>query len=243
MQRVFGAEVGYLGPVGCPLPVIADHAATLVADFVCGANENDQHYTGANWQRDCAWAETADLRTIAEGDPSPDGVGTIKFYRGIEGGHIFQLGQKYTQAMGFTVLNEQQQAVTPEMGCYGIGVSRLAAAVIEQSHDANGIIWPDAIAPWRVLICPIGADKSPAVKAASEKLYEDLRGAGIDVALDDRGARPGSMFADADLLGIPHRVVIGDKGLAMQQFEYKHRRGEKAEMIEATVEAVRAKLG
>ena len=243
VQRVFGAEVGYLGPVGCPLPVIADHAATLVADFVCGANENDQHYTGANWQRDCAWAETADLRTIAEGDPSPDGVGTIKFYRGIEGGHIFQLGQKYTQAMGFTVLNEQQQAVTPEMGCYGIGVSRLAAAVIEQSHDANGIIWPDAIAPWRVLICPIGADKSPAVKAASEKLYEDLRGAGIDVALDDRGARPGSMFADADLLGIPHRVVIGDKGLAMQQFEYKHRRGEKAEMIEATVEAVRAKLG
>ena len=243
VQRVFGAEVGYLGPVGCPLPVIADHAATLVADVVCGANENDQHYTGANWQRDCAWAETADLRTIAEGDPSPDGVGTIKFYRGIEGGHIFQLGQKYTQAMGFTVLNEQQQAVTPEMGCYGIGVSRLAAAVIEQSHDANGIIWPDAIAPWRVLICPIGADKSPAVKAASEKLYEDLRGAGIDVALDDRGARPGSMFADADLLGIPHRVVIGDKGLAMQQFEYKHRRGEKAEMIEATVEAVRAKLG
>ena len=242
VQRVFGAEVGYLGPVGCPLPVVADHAATLVADFVCGANENDQHYTGANWQRDCAYAETADLRMISEGDPSPDGIGIIKFYRGIEGGHIFQLGQKYTKAMGFTVLNEQQQAITPEMGCYGIGVSRLAAAVIEQSHDANGIIWPDAIAPWRVLVCPIGADKSAAVKEASEKLYAELAAAGVEVALDDRGQRPGSMFADADLIGIPHRIVIGDKGLATQQFEYKHRKGAAAEMIAATLDAVLAKL-
>ncbi len=245
VQRVFGAEVGYLGPVGAPADIllIADHAAAQLADFVCGANENDQHYTGANWQRDCAFTEACDLRMIAEGDASPDGIGTIKFYRGIEGGHIFQLGQKYTKAMGFTVLNESQQAVTPEMGCYGIGVSRLAAAVIEQSHDANGIVWPDAIAPWRVLICPIGADKSAAVKEASEKLYADLAAAGIEVALDDRGQRPGSMFADADLIGIPHRVVIGDKGLATQQFEYKHRKGAAAEMIPATLEAVLAKLG
>jgi prolyl-tRNA synthetase len=237
--------VGYLGPVGVPasVPVIADYAAAAVADFVCGANENDHHYTGANWGRDATFVEQADLRNVAEGDPSPDGVGTIRFYRGIEGGHIFQLGQKYTKAMGFTVLNEAQQAVTPEMGCYGIGVSRLAAAIIEQSHDAGGIIWPDAVAPWRVLICPIGADKSPAVKEAAEKLYADLQAAGIEAALDDRGARPGSMFADADLIGIPHRVVIGDKGLATQQFEYKHRKGEKAEMISATLEAVLAKLG
>ncbi len=242
VQRVFGAEVGYLGPVGCPLPIIADHAATLLADFVCGANDNDHHYTGANWQRDCAYAETADLRMIAEGDASPDGIGTIKFYRGIEGGHIFQLGQKYTKAMGFTVLNEQQQAITPEMGCYGVGVSRLAAAVIEQSNDANGIIWPDAIAPWRLLVCPIGADKSAAVKEASDKLYADLIAAGVEVALDDRGQRPGSMFADADLIGIPHRIVIGDKGLANTQFEYKHRKAVAAEMIPATIEAVLERL-
>ena len=245
VQAAFGAEVGYLGPVGVPanVPVIADHAAAAVADFVCGANENDHHYTGANWGRDARYDEQADLRNVVEGDASPDGVGTIKFYRGIEGGHIFQLGQKYTKAMGFTVLNEQQQAITPEMGCYGIGVSRLAAAVIEQSHDANGIIWPDAVAPWRVLVCPIGADKSAAVKEAAEKLYAELQAAGIEVALDDRGARPGSMFADADLIGIPHRVVIGDKGLATQQFEYKHRKGAAAEMIPATLDAVLAKLG
>ena len=244
VQRVFGAEVGYLGPVGIPagVPLIADHAAAALADFVCGANDNDHHYLGANWQRDAQYAEVADLRMIAEGDPSPDGVGIIKLTRGIEGGHIFQLGQKYTKAMGFTVLNEQQQAVTPEMGCYGIGISRLVAAVIEQKHDANGICWPDAIAPFRVLICPIGSDKSVAVKEASEKLYADLLAAGIDVALDDRGQRPGSMFADAELIGIPHRVVIGDKGLATQQFEYKQRTAAAAEMIPATVEAVLAKL-
>jgi len=243
VQQVFGCEVGYLGPVNCPIPVIADYAAAEVADFVCGANDNDHHLKGANWVRDCAEPELADLRQICEGDPSPDGQGVIKFYRGIEGGHIFQLGQKYTRAMSLTVLDAQGQAVTPEMGCYGIGVSRMAAAVIEQSHDANGIIWPDAIAPFRVLVCPIGMDKSAAVKEAAESLYAALTKAGIEVALDDRGQRPGAMFADADLIGIPHRIVIGDKGLATQQFEYKHRRGEAAEMIPATVEAVLAKLG
>ncbi|NGY06863.1 proline--tRNA ligase [Solimonas terrae] len=240
--KVFGCEVGYLGPVACPIPVIADFAAAEVADFVCGANENDHHLSGVNWERDCAEPETADLRMIAEGDVSPDGIGTIKFYRGIEGGHIFQLGTKYTRAMGVTVLDADGQAVVPEMGCYGIGVTRLAAAVIEQSHDASGIIWPDAIAPFRVIICPIGSDKSPAVKDAADKLHDELAAAGIDVALDDRGNRPGSMFADAELIGIPHRIVIGDKSLATQQFEYKHRRAEKAEMIAATTAAVLERL-
>ncbi|TXH06154.1 MAG: proline--tRNA ligase [Nevskiaceae bacterium] len=242
VQAAFGCETGYLGPVNCPIPLIADHAAAAVADFVCGANENDHHLKGANWGRDAAEPEVADLRMIAEGDPSPDGVGTIKFYRGIEGGHVFQLGKKYSKAMNLTVLDAQGQAVTPEMGCYGIGVSRLVAAVLEQRHDANGMIWPDSIAPFRVIVCPIGMDKSEAVKTAAEQLYADLTAAGVEVALDDRGQRPGSMFADADLIGIPHRVVIGDKGLANAQFEYKHRRADKAEMIPATAEAVLEKL-
>ena len=242
VQQAFGCEVGYLGPVNCPIPVIADFAAVEFADFVCGANENDHHYRGANWGRDCAEPETADLRMIAEGDPSPDGKGTIKFYRGIEGGHVFQLGQKYSKAMSLTVLDEKQQPVTPEMGCYGIGVSRLVAAAIEQSHDAGGIIWPDAIAPYRVIVCPIGMDKSAAVKEAAEKLYAELTAAGIEALFDDRGQRPGAMFADADLIGIPHRIVIGDKGLATAQFEYKHRRAAAAEMIAASSEAVLQKL-
>ncbi len=196
-----------------------------------------------NWGRDCAEPETADLRMIVEGDPSPDGVGTIRLLRGIEGGHIFQLGQKYSKAMSLTVQGENGESITPEMGCYGIGVSRMAAAVIEQSHDANGIIWPDAIAPFRVIVTPIGTDKSPTAKQTAETLYEQLIAAGVDALLDDRGLRPGPMFADADLIGIPHRIVIGDKGLAAGQFEYKHRRADKAEMIPATLEAVLEKLG
>ncbi|MDB5969636.1 MAG: proline--tRNA ligase [Hydrocarboniphaga sp.] len=243
VQAGFGCEVGYLGPVKCPIEVIADYAAAEIGDFVCGANENNAHLKGVNWGRDCAEPETADLRTIVEGDPSPDGKGTIKLLRGIEGGHIFQLGQKYTKAMNLTVLDEKGEAVTPQMGCYGIGVSRMVAAVIEQSFDANGIIWPDAIAPFRVIVTPIGTDKSQAAKDAAEKLYADLIAAGVEAVLDDRGLRPGPMFADADLIGIPHRIVIGDKGLANSQFEYKHRRAEKAEMIAATVAAVLAKLG
>jgi prolyl-tRNA synthetase len=242
VQKAFGCEVGYLGPVQCPVPVIADHAAAVLADFTCGANENDHHLQGVNWARDCAEPETADLRRIAEGDPAPDGQGTIKFYRGIEGGHIFQLGRKYSESMKLTVLDEKQQPVTPEMGCYGIGVTRLAAAVIEQCHDANGICWPDSVAPFRAILCPIGMDKSAAVKEATEKLYAELQAAGVEVLLDDRGQRPGSMFADADLIGIPHRIVIGDKGLASSQFEYKQRRAEKAEMIPATAAAVLEKL-
>ncbi|MGQ0619444.1 MAG: proline--tRNA ligase [Panacagrimonas sp.] len=242
VQAAFGCEVGYLGPVKCPIPVIADFAAVEIADFVCGANLNDQHLKGANWGRDCAEPETADLRRVVEGDTSPDGQGVIKFFRGIEGGHVFQLGQKYSKAMGLSVLDEQGQAVTPEMGCYGIGVSRLAAAVIEQRHDANGMRWPDAIAPFRVLVCPIGADKSERVKQASEALYAELSAAGVEVLLDDRGLRPGSMFADADLVGIPHRVVIGEKGLANAQYEYKRRDASGPEMIEASTAALLAKL-
>ncbi|HEY1075421.1 MAG TPA: proline--tRNA ligase [Fontimonas sp.] len=243
VEKAFGCEVGYLGPVGCPVTLIADHAAAEIADFVCGANANDHHLEGVNWGRDAGEPETADLRMIAEGDPSPDGVGTIKLYRGIEGGHIFQLGTKYSKAMALTVLDEKQQPVTPEMGCYGIGVSRMAAAAIEQSYDAAGMIWPEAIAPFSVILCPIGADKSDTVKVAVETLYAELQAAGVDVLLDDRGNRPGAMFADADLIGIPHRIVVGDKGLAQQQFEYKHRRAEKAEMIPASTAAVLKQLG
>jgi prolyl-tRNA synthetase len=242
VARVFGSEVGYLGPVGCPVPVIADHAAAAVADFTCGANVTGFHLSGVNWGRDCPEAEVADLRMIADGDPSPDGEGSVRLLRGIEGGHIFQLGDKYTKAMGVSVLDEGGRAVTPVMGCYGIGVSRLVAAVIEQSHDARGIVWPEAIAPFAALICPIGADKSDKVREQSENLYRALLGAGVDVAIDDRGLRPGPMFADAELIGIPHRVTIGDKSLANAQFEYRARRAEAAEMIDATAEAVLAKL-
>lgn len=250
IQAAFGCVPGFLGPVGLSaasgVTVIADHAAAALGDFVCGANEAGFHLSGANWGRDAAYEEAADLRMIVEGDPSPDGKGAIKLYRGIEGGHIFQLGRKYTKAMNLTVLDENQQPVTPEMGCYGIGVTRMAAAVIEQRNDANGILWPDAIAPFRVIICPIGLDKADtaaAVKAAAETLYAELLAAGIDTALDDRGLRPGAMFADADLIGIPHRIVVGAKGLATQQFEYKRRDAAAAEMIPATTAAVLEKLG
>lgn len=242
VSTVFGCEVGYLGPVRSPIPVIADHAAAAVADFVCGANRNDHHLQGANWGRDCAEPEVADLRNVVEGDPSPDGVGQIRFYRGIEGGHIFQLGRKYTEAMGLTVLDEQGQSLVPWMGCYGIGVSRLAAAIIEQRHDAQGMVWPVSVAPFSVILCPIGLDKSEAVREAATALYEGLLAAGVDVALDDRGLRPGAMFADAELIGIPLRVTIGDKALAEQQFEFKRRDAAEAERIPATLDAVLERL-
>ena len=243
IQKAFGASPGFLGPVGISIPVIADHAAAALSDFVCGANADGFHSTGANWGRDCAEPESADLRSVVEGDLSPDGKGTLKLVRGIEVGHIFQLGRKYSEAMKLNVLDAAGKEVAPEMGCYGIGITRVAAAVIEQCNDANGMIWPDAVAPFRVLLCPIGADKSAAVKDASEMLYAELLAAGIEVLMDDRGLRPGAMFADADLIGIPHRLVIGDKGLANAQFEYKHRRDVAARMIPATVTAVREAIG
>ena len=242
IRAAFGCEPGFLGPVGAKLTVIADHAAAVLADFVCGANEAGFHLRGVNWVRDAAEPESADLRSVVAGDPSPDGQGKLSLVRGIEVGHIFQLGRKYSDAMHLSVLDEAGKELVPEMGCYGIGVSRIVAAVIEQRNDAGGILWPDSIAPFRVIICPIGLDKSVPVKEAVEKLYADLGAAGIDVLLDDRGQRPGSMFADADLIGIPHRIVIGDKGLANAQFEYKRRGAAEAQMIPATVEAVLEKL-
>ncbi len=246
IQAAFGCEPGFLGPVFADgtnaVPVLADHAAATLADFVCGANLAGFHLRGANWGRDAAEPETADLRNAVAGDPSPDGQGVLKLVRGIEVGHIFQLGKLYTNALKMTVLDADGKEVTPEMGCYGIGVTRIVAAVIEQRNDDKGIVWPDAIAPFRVLICPIGTDKSEAAKATAEKLYNELHTAGIEVLLDDRGLRPGPMFADADLIGVPHRVVIGDKGLAQNQFEYKRRDAAVAQMIPATTEAVLALL-
>ncbi|HUS25650.1 MAG TPA: proline--tRNA ligase [Candidatus Binatia bacterium] len=243
IRAAFKCPPGFLGPVGAGVPVIADTAAAQLSDFVCGANRPKFHLTGVNWGRDCPEPQVADLRRVAEGDASPDGKGTLKLVRGIEVGHIFQLGRKYSEAMKLSVLDAAGKEVVPEMGCYGIGITRIAAAVIEQCHDANGIVWPDAVAPFRVLVCPINPDKSPAAKDAAEKLYAELAAAGVEVLLDDRGERPGSMFADADLIGIPHRVVIGDKGLAQQQFEYKHRRDERPRMIPATAAAVLEVLG
>ncbi len=243
IRNVFGCEPGFLGPVGAKVPIVADHAAVALADFVCGANETGYHITGANWVRDAAEPEAADLRNILAGDPSPDGKGRVKLVRGIEVGHIFQLRDKYTKAMNVRVLDDQGREFAPESGCYGIGVSRVVAAVIEQRNDANGILWPDAIAPFRVIIAPIGLEKSAAVKEAAEKLYVELNAAGIEVAFDDRGLRPGVMFADADLIGVPHRIVVGDKGLANGQFEYKRRDAAAAEMIPASAAAVLQKLG
>ncbi|MGH8442403.1 MAG: proline--tRNA ligase, partial [Nevskiaceae bacterium] len=243
IRVAFGAQPGFLGPLGGRVPVVADYAAHVLGDFVCGANRDGFHTTGVNWGRDCPEPETADLRFVKEGDPSPDGNGALKLMRGIEVGHIFQLGRKYTEAMHLTVLDAAGKEVTPEMGCYGIGVTRIAAAVIEQCHDENGIAWPDAIAPFRVIVCPINPDKSPAAKMAAEKLHDELAAAGIETLLDDRGTRPGAMFADADLIGIPHRIVVGDKGLAASQFEYKHRRDKAPRMIPATLEAVREAIG
>ncbi|MDR3416462.1 MAG: proline--tRNA ligase [Nevskia sp.] len=238
IRAAFGSEPGFLGPVGAKIPLVADHAAAALSDFVCGANETGFHLRGANWGRDAAEPPTADLRNVVSGDPSPDGQGKLTLVRGIEVGHIFQLGRKYSEAMHMTVLDEAGKEIVPEMGCYGIGVSRIVAAVIEQCNDAAGIVWPEPLAPFRVIVCPIGLEKSPAVKQAAEKLYEELAAAGVEVLLDDRGLRPGPMFADADLIGIPHRIVIGDKGLANAQFEYKRRGAAEPAMIAAMAQAV-----
>jgi len=220
-----GTKPGFIGPVGLPasMPVIVDRAAAVLTDFVCGANEEGMHYRGANWDRDARVTRIADIRKIVEGDPSPDGRGTLKIARGIEVGHVFQLGQKYAEAMGATVLDDAGKAAVMQMGCYGIGVSRIVAAAIEQNNDAAGILWPEPMAPWKVAICPIAAHQSEAVRAESEKLYRALSDAAVDVVLDDRGLRPGPMFADMELIGIPHRVVVSERGLAAGTFEYRRR--------------------
>jgi prolyl-tRNA synthetase len=224
-----GSEAGYLGPVGLRCPVYADHAALALADFVCGANAADTHLTGVNWGRDLPEPTAADLRNVVDGDPSPSGHGTLSVVRGIEVGHIFQLGRKYSAKMNSTVLDEAGAPVTLLMGCYGIGVTRIAAAAIEQNHDDRGIIWPDPIAPFHVVLIPLNLQKSAAVRAAADALYAQLTGAGIEVLYDDRDARPGVKFADAELLGIPHRVVVGERGLAAGTLEYRHRRAAASE--------------
>lgn len=229
---------GSIGPVGLDIPVIADHAAAVVADFVCGANEDGYHLTGVNWGRDLPMAETADLRLVVEGDPSPDGHGELRFVRGIEVGHIFQLGQKYTDALNVRVLDENGREQIPQMGCYGIGVSRIVAAVIEQCHDDAGIVWPRPVAPFSVVMIPINAHKSARLREAADNLYQELRNAGVEVLYDDRGLRPGVMFADAELIGIPHRLVLGERGLDAGTIEYKARGDADTKQITWSTEAV-----
>ena len=213
------------------LPLIVDRSAAALADFTCGANEDDAHLTGVNWERDCPLGQIADLRDAVAGDPSPDGKGHLQIKRGIEVGHIFQLGTKYSEAMNAQVLNENGKNVTVTMGCYGIGVSRIVAAAIEQNHDDKGIIWPDAMAPFQLAIVPLNMQKSEEVASCAEELYSQLRSAGVEVLLDDRNERPGVKFADMELIGIPHRVVIGDRALAESNIEYKSRRGEESQLV------------
>jgi prolyl-tRNA synthetase len=230
----FGCKPGYLGPIGLtkPVKVIADRTVANMADFVCGANEADFHLTGVNWGRDLPEPDLiADLRNVVAGDPSPDGQGVLAIQRGIEVGHVFYLGTKYSKAMNATFLDETGKPAHFEMGCYGIGVTRILGAAIEQGHDARGIVWPDAIAPFTVVICPIGYDRSADVKAAADALHGELQAAGIDVMLDDRGERPGAMFADWELIGVPHRVVLSDRGLKEGQLEYQGRRDEAATKV------------
>ncbi|HAL39410.1 MAG TPA: proline--tRNA ligase, partial [Polaromonas sp.] len=232
----FGCMPGYLGPVGLkkPLNIVADREVAVLGDWICGANEVDFHITGVNWGRDLPEPDlVADIRNVVAGDPSPDGKGVLVIERGIEVGHVFYLGTKYSQAMNATFLGENGKPQFMEMGCYGIGISRLPAAAIEQNHDERGIIWPDAIAPFTVVICPIGMGRSDAVKVTATKLHDDLLAAGVDVLLDDRDERPGAMFADWELIGVPHRVVISDRGLKEGQIEYQHRRDAAASKVDA----------
>ena len=224
IEQAVGCKPGSIGPVNLNVPVIVDRSAAHLADFVCGANREGFHLTGVNWERDAALERVEDLRNVVEGDPSPDGKGTLEIRRGIEVGHIFKLGNKYSTAMNATVLDENGKTVIMDMGCYGLGVSRVVAAAIEQNHDENGIIWPDAIAPFQVAIVTLNAHKSPTVAEAGEKLYEQLRQAGYDVLLDDRKERPGVKFADMELIGIPHRFVVSERGLAAGTLEYKGRK-------------------
>lgn len=240
IRAALGAGAGSLGPVGANVPMIVDYDAAVIADFAAGANEDGYHYFNINWERDVPLPKIADLRNVVEGDMAPDGSGTLAIRRGIEVGHIFQLGKKYSEAMGLKIQLEDGGSATPLMGCYGIGVTRVVAAAIEQNHDERGIIWPQAIAPFTVVILPLNAAKSPEVQRAAETLYEQLLQAGVDVVLDDRGKRPGVMFADMDLIGIPERIVISDKTLANGEVEYKHRHCESAEMV--PLDAIFARL-
>ncbi len=230
----FGCKPGYLGPIGLrrPVQVIADRTVAAMSDFVCGANAADFHLTGVNWGRDLPEPDlVADIRNVLAGDPSPDGQGVLAIQRGIEVGHVFYLGTKYSQAMNATYLNENGKPQVMEMGCYGIGVTRILGAAIEQNHDARGIIWPAAIAPFQAVICPIGYDRSAEVKAAADALHDELQALGVDVLLDDRGERPGAMFADWELVGVPQRVVISDRGLKAGTVELQGRREDAASAV------------
>jgi len=230
----FGCKPGYLGPVNLkkPLKIVADRDVALMGNWICGANEIDFHMTGVNWGRDLPEPDlVADIRNVVAGDKSPDGKGELAIERGIEIGHVFYLGTKYSKGMNATFLGEDGKPQLMEMGCYGIGITRLPAAAIEQNHDERGIIWPDAIAPFTVVVCPIGMDRSEAVKTEAERIYTELLSAGVDVILDDRGERPGAMFADWELIGVPHRITIGDKGLKEGQVEYQHRRDAEASKV------------
>ncbi len=231
IQAAVGCSPGSLGPVGLEVPIFVDHAACALTDFVCGANQEGQHLRGVNWARDLPEPESVDIRNVVSGDESPDGAGALEVKRGIEVGHIFQLGTKYSEAMKATVLDENGKAVTLAMGCYGIGVSRIVAAAIEQNHDESGIIWPTSIAPFHVAIAPVNAHKSSRVQAMAESLYERFMTAGIDVLLCDGKERPGVMFANLELIGIPHRLVLSDRGLDAGTLEYKGRTDDASDDI------------
>jgi prolyl-tRNA synthetase len=227
IRAAVGCSAGSIGPVDIGIPLIADRDAAHTADFICGANEDGKHLTGVNWGRDLAEPEVADLRNVVEGDASPDGKGVLTIKRGIEVGHIFQLGSKYSEAMKATVLDENGKSAVMTMGCYGIGVSRVVAAAIEQNHDDKGIIWPAPIAPFQIALLPMNMQKSEPVRETADRLYRELTEAGYEVLFDDRGERPGVMFADMELIGIPHRIVVGDRGLKDGSVEYKGRRDEE----------------
>ena len=236
IESTFGCKPGYLGPIGARRAprLIVDRSAAPMSDFVSGANEEGFHYTGVNWGRDLPEPDVvADIRNVVVGDPSPDGKGTVQIQRGIEVGHVFLLGSYYSQSMNATFLDEKGQPQLLQMGCYGIGITRIVGAAIEQNNDERGMIWPQAIAPFRVVLCPIGYDRSPAVREAADALHESLVDAGIDVILDDRGERPGAMFADWELIGVPHRIVLSDRGLKAGELEYQGRRDAAATPVPA----------
>lgn len=240
-----GCKPGSIGPIGLTIPIIADRSVTLMADFICGANQDGKHYQNANWERDLALpAQIADLRVVVEGDPSPDGNGEITIARGIEVGHIFQLGTKYSEAMNASIINEAGKNQIMIMGCYGIGISRVVAAAIEQSHDDRGIIWPNELAPFQVAICPMNMHKSDRLVEAVEKVYQDLLSAGVEVLLDDRKVRAGFMFSDMELIGVPHRIVIGDRGLDTGTVEYQGRMDKESQDVafDNIVSFIKAKL-
>ncbi len=244
VKQKLGAEVGSIGPVGLTIPCYVDRSAAMSANFICGANKDDVHLKSVNWERDLPLTNIVDLRNVQEGDISPDGQGTLEIKRGIEVGHIFKLGTKYSQAMNASVLNEQGKATIMEMGCYGIGVSRVVAAAIEQNYDDKGIIWPQALAPFTLVLIPLNMQKSESVAHKTEELYHALRASGVDVLMDDRNERPGSKFADMELIGIPHRIVISDRGIQNGTLEYKGRRDEENQDIplETILEFIQNKL-